>query len=143
MALLFIYTSFTANIVALLQSTTNKFKTLADLQHPSIELGVHNTSFNHHYFRIATEPIRKSLYETKVAPPDKPDNFMNLTHGISLLRRGMFAFHMETGTGYTEVENTFFENEKCGLVEIYFIEVTDPWFVIQKHSPYKEILKVK
>lgn len=138
-ALLFIYNSFTANIVALLQSTTKSIRTISDLQNPSIGIGVEDTPYARHYFKIQSEPTRKGLYETKIGP----DSFMNVTYGISRMRGGMFAFHIETSPGYSEVERTFFENEKCGLMEIGFLGDTNTWSVIQKHSPYKEILKVK
>lgn len=139
-ALMFLFTSFTANIVALLQSTANVFETISDLQNPTIELGVHDTPFNRISFAAQTEPIRKQLYETRILSADA---FMNLTHGISRMRQGMFAFHVATELGYDEVERTFLENEKCALVEINYLGDVDTWTVIQKHSPYKEILKVR
>lgn len=142
-ALLFIYTSFTANIVALLQSTTKSIQTIKDLQNPAIEIGVQDTPYNRHYFGIQTEPTRKQLYETKVAPPNEPDAFMNVSHGVSRIRQGMFAFHVSSSAAYDEIERTFFENEKCGLVEINYLGKVDTWTVIPKQSPYKEILKVK
>lgn len=135
-----IYTSFTANIVALLQSTTKSIRTISDLQNPAIGIGVHDTPYNRHYFKVATEPSRKLLYETKIASSNA---FMNMSYGISRMREGMFAFHAPTAEGYDEVEKTFSEHEKCGLVEIPFLDNSDTWTVIQKQSPYKEILKVK
>lgn len=51
--------------------------------------------------------------------------------------------HMEEGPAYKVVEDTFYEHEKCGLVEVDYLSVIEPWFVIQKHLPYKEIIKVK
>ncbi|XP_031617482.1 glutamate receptor 3-like [Contarinia nasturtii] len=140
-ALLFIYNSFTANIVALLQSTTKSFRSISDLNNPAIEIGVHDTVFNRHYFKIETEPTRKQLYESKIAP-NAPNVFMNISYGISRLREGMFAFHTETSPAYTAIERTFYENEKCGLIEIKFLKITGTWSAIQKKSPYKEILKV-
>lgn len=139
---MFLFTSFTANIVALLQSTTNVYTTITDLQKKSIEIGVHDTPFNRHHFAAQTEPIRKKLYDTRIDPVNGKETFMNLTHGISRVRQGMFAFHVATEQGYDEVERTFFENEKCNLVEINYLGNVDTWTVIQKHSPYKEILKV-
>lgn len=116
---------------------------MADLQNPSIEIGVHDTPYNRYYFKVETEPIRKHLYDTKIAPSNGPSTFMNKTEGILKVREGMFAFHIESSPGYREIEATFFEKEKCGLVEIKFFGNVDPWCVIQKHSPYKEILKVR
>lgn len=50
---------------------------------------------------------------------------------------------MEASPGYKLVEDTFYEHEKCGLTEIDFLNVIDPWYAISKKSPYKEIIKVK
>lgn len=129
--------------MALLQSTTKSIRAISDLQNSAIGIGVEDTPYNFHYFRIETEPTRKLLYQTKIAPPNGPNAFMNVSQGMSLVRQGMFAFHAETNTGYREMEKTFLEHEKCGLVEIPFLGTTDTWTVIQKHSPYKEILKIR
>lgn len=98
--------------------------------------------YNRYYFSTQTETARKTLYETKVASHEQ-DVFMNVTYGVSRLRDGMFAFHIATGQGYDEIERTFLENEKCGLVEISYLGNDDTWTAIQKRSVYKEILKVK
>lgn len=50
--LLFLYTSYTANIVALLQSTTNSIRTLEDLLKSQLEFGVDDTPYNHYYFSV-------------------------------------------------------------------------------------------
>lgn len=111
---------------------------------PAFGIGVHDYPPIRHYLSIETEPLRKLLYDTRVAPSNGPNAFMNVSYGISQMRQGMYAFHVETGPGYNEVEKTFFEHEKCGLIEIKFIYyASDAWFAMQKHSPYKEILKIK
>lgn len=107
-----------------------------------IYLGVEDTPYNRFYFPRATEAAKKKLFETKVEPPNGLKMYMNVSEGIRLVREGMFAFHVETKPGYYEVERTFLENEKCGLIEINFLGNTDTWIVIKKRSPYKEILKV-
>lgn len=48
---------------------------------------------------------------------------------------------MELGIGYKIMAETFFEDEKCGLVEIAFLQVTNPWYAIRKNSSYKELFK--
>lgn len=48
---------------------------------------------------------------------------------------------MELGVGYKLVSETFLEYEKCGLQEIQYLEVTDPWYSIKKNSTYKELFK--
>lgn len=48
----FCYTSYTAFIVALFQSTTNSIKTVDDLLNYRIRLGVENQPYNYHYFLV-------------------------------------------------------------------------------------------
>lgn len=52
MALMFLFTSFSANIVALLQSSSNSIQTLEDLLNSKLEFGVQNETYNRHYFRV-------------------------------------------------------------------------------------------
>lgn len=49
---------------------------------------------------------------------------------------------MEIGVGYKVVEEIFHEGEKCGLQEIQYLQVVDPWLAVQKNSSYKEIFKI-
>lgn len=142
-SLIFIYTSYTANIVALLQSTSNSIRTLSDLLNSNMELGVDDTPYSRFYFSTATEPIRKKIYEKKIAPPNESPHYMNMSMGVSLVRKGLYAFHMELATGYKYVVETFYEHEKCGLVEIKYLQTTYPWQGMPKNSPYKEIFKVR
>lgn len=37
---------------------------------------------------------------------------------------------------------TFQEHEKCGLQEIGFLQVPDPWLSVQKNTSYKEMFKI-
>jgi ionotropic glutamate receptor len=53
--LMFLYTSYSANIVALLQSTTDSIKTLDDLLHSRIKLGVEDIVYAHYYFEVSRE----------------------------------------------------------------------------------------
>lgn len=51
-AFMFLYASYSANIVALLQSPSNKIQTLADLLSSRLKFGVDDTVFNHFYFSV-------------------------------------------------------------------------------------------
>lgn len=50
--LMFLYTSYSANIVALLQSPSKKIKTLKDLYNSRLKLGADDTVYNHYYFTV-------------------------------------------------------------------------------------------
>jgi ionotropic glutamate receptor len=49
---------------------------------------------------------------------------------------------MEVGVGYKIVSETFQEDEKCGLQEIQYLQVVDPFYAIRKESKFKEFIKV-
>lgn len=141
-ALMFMYASYSANIVALLQSPSSKIKTLEDLYTSRIKMGVDDTVFNHYYFSHADERVRKAIYDEKIKCKDGGENFYNISDGVKMVRDGLFAFHMEVGVGYKILLETFQEDEKCGLQEIQFLQVTDPFYAIQKNSSYKELFKI-
>ncbi|XP_055678017.1 ionotropic receptor 75a-like [Lutzomyia longipalpis] len=143
LSMFFLYTSYTANIVALLQSTTTSISSLETLKDSTFEFGVEDIVYNRYYFKIMNEPLRKEIYETKIIPPGKKDKFMNKTEGIAKMRKGLFTFFTEARAGYKMIEETFFEHEKCGLMEIEYLQVTYPWYSIKKYSPYREIIKTQ
>ena len=53
-SLTFLYTSYSANIVALLQSSSSQIRTLEDLLRSRMKFGVHDTVFNKYYFTVIT-----------------------------------------------------------------------------------------
>lgn len=55
----------------------------------------------------------------------------------------MFAFFMEESPMYKAIEDTFYEHEKCGLVNVEYVSFADPYLATQKNTSYKEILRVK
>lgn len=108
-----------------------------------MKLGVEDNPYAKHYFTIETEPIRKKIYDTKIAPPNEQPHFVNATYGISMLRKGFYAFHMSLSTGFKEIERTFYEHEKCELLMIKFFESISAMHAAPKNSPFKEIFKVR
>uniref|UniRef100_A0A336M5H9 CSON011044 protein n=1 Tax=Culicoides sonorensis TaxID=179676 RepID=A0A336M5H9_CULSO len=89
-----------------------------------------------------TEKVRKTLFERKIINKDGTQNFLPLDKGVALLRKGLYGFHFETGPGYKLISETFNEDEKCGLQEISFLQMIDPYYAIQKNSTLKEIIKI-
>ena len=141
-ALMFLYASYSANIVALLQSPSSKIKTLNDLYNSRMKLGVDDTVFNHYYFSHAEPGVRANIYADRIRNKDGTENFFNITDGVVKVRDNLFAFHMEVGVGYKILLETFQEDEKCGLQEIQYLQVIDPFYAIQKNSSYKELFKI-
>lgn len=144
MSAVFFFTSYTASIVALLQSTSKSIRTLSDLLNSKLDLGMEDTPYARHYFAAETEPIRKKIYTSKIGPPNEQPHLYNASFGISRVRKGFYAFHMIRETAYKNIEQTFYEHEKCGLIEVHgLIQDTFPMHASPKHSPFKEIFKVR
>lgn len=80
------YTSYTANIVSLLQATTKSIRTLEHLLHSKFELGVEDTPYNRWYFENSVEPVRRAIYEKKIAQPNQKPNYVNASYGIGRMR---------------------------------------------------------
>ncbi|KAJ8873534.1 hypothetical protein PR048_024352 [Dryococelus australis] len=141
-AVLFLYTSYSGCIVALLQSSTDSIRTLEDLLNSRLEVGAHDIVYNRYYFETATDPVRKGLYRKVMSSGSKKPNFLELEEGVEKVRRGLFAFHVEESSGYKVVLDTYTEEEKCGLQGIGgYIQVPDPWVAVRKDTPYKELMK--
>ncbi|XP_064292313.1 ionotropic receptor 75a-like [Plodia interpunctella] len=142
LAFLLLYSAYSASIVALLQSRSNQIRTLADLLNSKLDLGVEDTPYNRYFFSIATEPVRKAIYQTKIAPRGTKPKFYSLEEGVKKLQKEPFAFHMLKGTGYGLVEKYFHEHEKCGFQEINYLDDTKTYLTCRKNTPYKEMFKV-
>ncbi|XP_055603749.1 ionotropic receptor 75a-like [Uranotaenia lowii] len=140
--LMFLYVCYSANIVALLQSPSTKIQSLDDLLMSRLKLGVHDTVFNRYYFTHTTERTRKAIYERKILQPDGSESFIELEDGIDRIRQGLYAFHVEQGVGYKVMSETYQEDEKCGIQEIQYLQVIDPYYAIQKNSSFKEHVKI-
>ncbi|KAL6264671.1 hypothetical protein P5V15_004771 [Pogonomyrmex californicus] len=141
LASLSLYAAYTANIVGLLQSTTDSIKTLSDLLNSPLKLGVQDVVYNRHYFKSFQDPVRKAIFEQRIEPKGRKSSWMSIEEGVQRVRNELFAFQGEIGTMYQLMQDTYLEEEKCGLTEIDFLKVLYPLLAIQKQSPYLEIIK--
>lgn len=64
--LMFLYTSYAANIVAMLQSPSTKIRTLTDLYHSRLQIGVDDTVFNRYYFAVNKKIFQ--IWNNKLIP---------------------------------------------------------------------------
>ncbi|KAK9879946.1 hypothetical protein WA026_008456 [Henosepilachna vigintioctopunctata] len=67
---------------------------------------------------------------------------MTIKEGIRRVQSEFFGFHVELSSGYKVIGDSFKETEKCGLREITYVDVKEPWLSIRKNSSYKEIMKI-
>ena len=85
------------------------------------------------------------MYANKISKPfeGRKDHFIDDVEGVARVRKGMFAFFMEESPMFKAMEDTFYEHEKCEIVNVEYMKFTLPYLAIQKNSPLKEIFKVK
>ncbi|KAL4705622.1 hypothetical protein ACJJTC_002008 [Scirpophaga incertulas] len=142
LALTILYSAYSANIVVLLRAPSSSIRTLNDILHSPLKIGASDFEYNRYFFKKLNEPIRKEIYDKKIAPKGKKPNFYTMKEGVEKIRQGLFAFHMESNPGYRLIQETYHEDEKCDLVEIDYINEIDPWVPGQKRSPYKDLFKI-
>uniref|UniRef100_A0A0K8TUX6 Ionotropic Receptor n=1 Tax=Epiphyas postvittana TaxID=65032 RepID=A0A0K8TUX6_EPIPO len=141
-ALTILYAAYSANIVVLLRAPSSSVRSLQDILNSPLKLGASDFAYNRYFFKKLNEPLRKTIYNKKIAPKGKKANFYTMKEGVEKIRRGLFAFHMELNPGYRLIQETYQEDEKCDLVEIDYINEIDPWVPGQKRSPYKDLFKI-
>lgn len=79
--------------------------------------------------------------DQRIEPKGYKPNWMTIEEGVHRVRNELFAFHGEIGTVYQLMQETYLEEEKCGLTQIDFLNVLYPLLAIQMQSPYSEIIK--
>nr|APZ81415.1 ionotropic receptor 75d [Adelphocoris lineolatus] len=136
LAALFLYTSYSANIVALLQSTSSVLKTLKDLTNSHLGLKVQINEYHLGYFLEAVDEDVITLYNKKVK--NQPETFVNGTRGVEFMRTGDFAFCVEFDLAYKQISKTFQEEEKCGLGEMHLFFVPRLSIPVIKRSGHRE-----
>lgn len=52
------------------------------------------------------------------------------------------ALFFNLGPIYREIEDTFYEEEKCGLKQMRYYEFAEPYQAVPKNSPIKEMTKI-
>ncbi|XP_055600384.1 uncharacterized protein LOC129749433 isoform X2 [Uranotaenia lowii] len=140
--LMFIFTSFSAKIISLIQAPSERIKTIQDLLESRIEAGAHDVVYNKVYLAAATEPSKKAFYKKKIQRRDGSLNMYKLEEGVAKLRQGLFAFHGYTPGIYHVISETFDDVEKCSLRELSVIERTPGFLVMQKNYTLREHLQV-
>ncbi|XP_044265306.1 glutamate receptor 2-like [Tribolium madens] len=144
-AFLFIYVSYSANIVVLLQSTT-KINDIQELLESRIQVGGCQTHYMKNYFEVGSKtsikkgPLQK-LYLKKIYP----DQYFPLESGMKKLQQGNFAFHVLLQAAYVYILKNFTNYEifkyKWRIIEC-FLQENRGYVAVPKHSPYKDLFKV-
>lgn len=92
----------------------------------------------------ATDDVRRGIYFDKMAPKNKPANFMSMEEGLRRVRRGLFAFAAIDSALYGNILAKFEEHEKCDLYELReYTHIGNPHVVTRRDSPISHVFKIK
>lgn len=115
LALTILYAAYSANIVVLLRAPSSSVRSLPDLLNSPLKLGASDFEYNRYFFKVwniwrilkhlheiryfffnlwiclffqkLNDPIRKSIYEKKIAPKGKKPNFYSMKDGVDRIRK--------------------------------------------------------
>lgn len=138
-ASIFLFTSYAANIVALLQSPSNAIKSTSDLINSPLKLVVQDTVYNHIYYNETTDAVKKELWNKKIKP-NVLEAFDFVPSGMAKMRTGLYAFQVEAHAAYQVISDTFTEREKCGLKELPAFILPRCTIPMKKNSRYREMI---
>ncbi|PSN33995.1 Ionotropic receptor 75h [Blattella germanica] len=139
---LFLFTSYSANIVALLQTPSTSFKTVKDLTESSMVLGVENQTYNRVYMQETTDAELKEFYFKKIAPMGEKV-YCDPVIGMANIKKRLHAFQVDTTAAYKIMSETYEEYEKCGLQEIDLFPSPVFTIAVTRGSPLRDYFSVR
>lgn len=96
----------------------------------------------HQFFTFQETPydIAIELYNKKIKNSNNNSGFYEPEDGLRLVKKGGFAFHVETSTAYPIIEETFTNEEICELQEVQMYRTQPMHTNLQKGSPFREMM---
>ncbi|CAG9795895.1 unnamed protein product [Diatraea saccharalis] len=133
-----IYQYYNATVVStLLREPPKNIRTLEDLVKSNLKAGAENVLYAKDFFKYTTDQVALKMYHKKIVP-EHQYNFYTAERGMTLVKRGGYAFHVDSGLAYRIMRRTFSEREICEAYEILLYPPQRLGFVVRKSSPYKE-----
>lgn len=134
-----LFTSYSASIVALLQSPINFITTIDDLITSPLTVGMHRVEYAQNIVHANNSGVMK-LYNEKVLPQDEKGWIDDPVVGIERIRTELFAFQVDSPSAYKAIGKTFTESEKCSLTELQMIVLPTTTFLLERNSGYRELM---
>lgn len=90
----------------------------------------------------ANDTFSKLIWENRLDPKKYKGKFMTAEEGIHKMRNQFFAFQMEASNAYQVIQETFEEEEKCGLSGVSYLKERDPYVGSTLGTPYADQFRV-
>nr|QNL15111.1 ionotropic receptor 64a [Aulacocentrum confusum] len=140
---LLLFQFYSASIVGSLLSPPPRWiTTLKNLSDSSLDCAMEDVAYSYDYYATTTNPMSLEFYDSKIKPTKKnpKGSYLKAAEGLNRMRKGAFAFHLDTATGYRIIQDTFSEDEICELQEVELLTPRVTTLVTAKHSPFKKMI---
>lgn len=135
-----LFTSYSASIVALLQSPSNFIKSIDDLIKSPLKVGMHEAGYARFIVRSNYSGVSE-VYNKKVLPQGENGWIYDPFVGVERVRTEFFAFQVDSPSAYKAISKTFTESEKCSLSELQMIILPRTTILVERNSGYKELIR--
>lgn len=139
-ATLALFTSYSASIVALLQSPSNFITSIEDLIASPLKVGMHQAGYARFIVRANYSGVSE-VYAKKVQPQGENGWIYDPFVGVERVRTELFAFQVDSPSAYKAISRTFTESEKCSLSELQMIVLPRTTILVERNSGYKELMR--
>lgn len=136
-----LFTSYSANIVALLQSPATLIKSIDDLIDSPLNVYIHDSNFARLTLLDNNNTMAKKLYEAKIRDLGDEAWIYDPFIGIERMRTELIAFQVDSPTVYKAISQTFTEAEKCTLSELQIFNLPMTTMPVERNSGYKELIR--
>ncbi|XP_023288798.1 glutamate receptor 1 [Orussus abietinus] len=140
---LMLYQFYSASIVgSLLAEPPRYIKTLKDLLDSDMEIGIEDISYTFDFLHSSTDPVVQEFNKKRIIPNGKRSRTptYDIEEGLQKVKKGGFAYHIDTSTAYKIIQDTFTDDEICDLQDVHLFSPRIAYLATAKNSPFKEIL---
>lgn len=135
------FTSYSASIVAILQSPSHLIRDIDDLLASPLKMSLQEAGYNRYNYLHENLSLLNRIYDQKIRPQGNDGWVYDPFVGVEKIRTQLFAFQVESASAYKAIAETYTEDEKCGLSEIHALRLAITTVTVERNSPYKELFK--
>ncbi|XP_050546129.1 uncharacterized protein LOC126908258 [Daktulosphaira vitifoliae] len=137
----FLFTSYSASIVVILQTPSQSIKSIKDLADKSTTFSVLDTAHNYVYLNETKIHAVKKIYQNKIIKTKPSDAFTSAKVGMIRVQKEFHAFLVDTSVANDIIAKSWNEQEKCSLTQLNLFTLPPLTLYIAKKSGYKDSIK--